>query len=401
MTQLKGQDIVCIATSDWDYPFGSRQQIMKQLSKRNRILFVESQISILHGIKYLALFLKKLRNSLRGVWVVRESHESLYIFSPPPLFFPFDNYFMFLNSINQKILLFFLKRVLKRLNFKPSIFWVFHPRHNELIGVLGEKISIYHCIDEYSVEKNSEIRRRVLAELEEYTMEKVDIVFACSEEIFKAKNSLHNNTHLLRPGIDIERFKVALKGNRIASDVKGIKSPRIGFVGTVNRRLNINLIHDIALQKPEWSIVLIGINQLNRKTNRFLKKLNNIHLLGFKRLEELPSYLMVMDICIIPYMINEFTKAIFPLKLFEYLAVGKPIITTPLPDLESFNNVVTIAKNSSEFINSIEELLVNGDNKYIERLNVAVSNTWEIRVEEASHFICRALENKRDVKAET
>ena len=401
MAILKEQDIICISTSDWDYPFGSRQQIMKRLSKHNRILFVESQISILHGIKYLSLFLKKLRNSLRGVWVVRESHESLYIFSPPPVFFPFDNYFMFVNSINQKILLIFLKRFLKRLNFKPSIFWAFHPRHNKLIGVLGEKISIYHCIDEYSVEKNSEMRKRVLAELEEETMKKVDIVFACSGEIYKMKSNLHNNVYLLRPGVDMERFKMALKKNMVSSDIKRIKPPRIGFVGTVNRRLDIDLIHDIALQKPEWSIVLIGINQLNRRTNRLLKKLNNIHLLGFKSLEELPYYLMAMDICIIPYMINEFTKAIFPLKLFEYLAVGKPIISTPLPDLASFNNIVTIGKNSSEFINSLEELLVKGHNRYIERLNVAESNTWEIRVEEASHIICRAIENKRNVKAET
>lgn len=400
MTQLNGQNIICIATSDWDYPYGSRQQIMKRLSKHNRILFVESQISILHGIKYLSLFLKKLRNSFRGVWILREINENLCVFSPPPIFFPFDNYSIFINIINQRILLFLLKGALKRINLKPSIFWIFHPRHNKLIGVLSERISIYHCIDEYSAEKNSETRRRVLAKLEEETLKKVDIVFACSENIYKAKNNLHGNTYLLRPGIDMEGFKKALKGNRVHSDIEKIKSPKIGFAGTVNRRLDINLIHEIALQRPEWSFVLIGINQLNCKANRLLKKLNNIHLLGFKSLVELPCYLMAMDICIIPYIINEFTKAIFPLKLFEYLAVGKPIISTPLPDLEFFSNVVTIGKNSSEFIICIEELLASENNKYADRLNIAESNTWEIRVKEASHIICKVMNNQRNAKEE-
>lgn len=402
MPILKDQEIVCISTSDWEYPFGSRQQIMQRLSRNNKVLFVESQVSFLYIFKYFLLFLDKLKKSFKGVQTIQEGQGNLYIYSPPPIFFPFDNYFMLINSINQAILLFYLKKVLKRLQLSPSILWIFHPRNSILLGLFSEKISIYHCIDEYSIEKENRMRKRVLANLERSAMKKADIVFTCTEALYMAKKHLHKNIHLLRGGVDIKSFKIALlNGSKIPPDIERIKPPRIGFSGTIDGRIDINLIFNIASQRPEWSIVLLGANRLNHKADKFLKGLKNIHFLGVKRHKEIPYYLMAMDICIIPYLLNEFTRFIFPLKFLEYLAAGKPVISTPLPELEFFKDDILIATDNKEFIKHIEYLLINGDNSYLERLNIAESNSWEIRVEEASHIICRAIENKRNVKAET
>lgn len=391
MLELKGCDIVGISTSAWDYPFGSKQQIMLRLSRYNRVLFVEPQLSILHGFKYPLLFLNKLKNSFRGLWHPTGFNKNLFVFSPPPFYLPFENYFLFVNCINQKILSFFLKFVFKKIGFKPTIFWAFHPRSVKLFGNLGEKITVYHCIDEYSSEKSNQSRKKALKKLENEITQKADVVFVCSKELLKLKNKLRADAVLLLPGVDLDNFEIAIKQNA-PPDINIIKSPRIGFAGSLDRRLDVKLISEIAMQRPAWSIVLIGPNRLNSKSKQILEKFKNIFFLGPKSIKEIPVYLSALDICILPYFIDEFTKYIFPLKLFEYFAAGKPIISTALPDLINYSDFVAICRESDEFINTIENILVNGKKVFQNQLIIAKANSWDARIVELTGVLNKNLE---------
>ena len=134
MNKLEGLDIVCLSTSAWDYPFGSKQNIMNRLSKENRILYIESQLSILHVFKYPLLFFSRAKDFLKGLWHPYAANKNIIVFSPPPIFLPFDTYSLHINAFNQKILLLLLKRVFKRIGSRPVILWAFHPRSAHLCG---------------------------------------------------------------------------------------------------------------------------------------------------------------------------------------------------------------------------------------------------------------------------
>ncbi|HAH20862.1 MAG: hypothetical protein A2Y00_03210 [Omnitrophica WOR_2 bacterium GWF2_43_52] len=391
MNKLEGLDIVCLSTSAWDYPFGSKQNIMNRLSKENRILYIESQLSILHVFKYPLLFFSRAKDFLKGLWHPYAANKNIIVFSPPPIFLPFDTYSLHINAFNQKILLLLLKCVFKRIGFRPVILWAFHPRSAQLCGRLNERLSIYHGIDEYSVEKTSKSRKNVLEILESEILAKVDIVFLCSKELCKLKSKLRPDAIFLPPGGDFARFAHNAHKYAIPADIKEIRPPRIGFAGSLDRRIDAGLISAVAQRNPHWSIILIGNNRLSTEENKLLSKSSNIYFLGFKNRNDIPAYIHALDICILPYFIDEFTKFIFPLKLFECLASGKPIVSTALADLEAYSNYIHVCRTYNAFIQAIQASLTNVQDGQAERTMLAEENSWDIRVKEAAGIIIQKL----------
>ncbi len=193
----------------------------------------------------------------------------------------------------------------------------------------------------------------------------------------------------------MEKFKVPFPGKEeMPLDVEMIKPPRIGFIGTIDRRIDINLIFNTASQKPGWSIILIGANRLTRKANKHLKRLSNIYFLGIKSHKEIPYYIMAMDVCIIPYLVNEFTRFIFPLKFLEYLAAGKPVVSSFLPELTNFGDFVMISRDWKEFINNIELSISAGSNDFDKRREFVGFFSWKSKVEIISQIIMKELRYK-------
>jgi len=171
-------------------------------------------------------------------------------------------------------------------------------------------------------------------------------------------------------------------------DIKEIPYPIVGFIGNIDSRLDIELIELLSASHPEWSLVLIGWGERKLIGEIQAKKRSNIYFLGEKKVVELPSYLRVIAVSIIPYMLSESTKTMYPRKLHEHLAAGKPIVCTDLPEVRPFKNVVRIAETKQEFLSCIEEeLLTNNDEKIKKRVRVARKNTWENRIKEMVRII--------------
>jgi len=219
--------------------------------------------------------------------------------------------------------------------------------------------------------------------MEKRLLKKANIVFACSDYLFKKQKKLNKNTHLIPHGVDYESFSKALKDIKIPEDIKGIKKPIIGFFGLIHKWVDFDLIEEIAEKNKDWNIVIIGKALVNVSR---LKKHSNIYFLGQKKYEELPAYCKAFDVAIIPYKINNFAASVNPSKLREYLASGLPVVSTDLPEARKIKEV-KIAKNNGEFIKNIEKSL---DIKNKGKLMISKKmekEDWKYKVEKISKLL--------------
>lgn len=391
-------DIVCISPSHWDTHWGSRQQIMSRLAEKNRVLFIEAQISLLHPVRYTFLIGKCL-DFMKGV---RRIKENLFLYSPPPIL-PLGNYSKWLNKTNQSLLAIAIKRQIKKLNFTDPILWIYSPLSSELAGLFGEKLVVYHCIDNHAAEKDIKARRRTTEFFEYRLLRRSHLVFTSSRRLYSEKKQTNQNVYFV-PGAVPEYFLPPSQSSlpiisRTLKDLEAIRLPRIGFVGIVDERLDVELVDYLARARPDWSFVIIGfVYPFRAKNITLLKNRGNIFFLGMKPREELPGYIKGLDVCLIPYRVNEFTAGVLPLKLFEYLAIGKPIVATALPELEDYREVVKIAQTKEQFLaaiaESLGEAINNGAELISKRMALAKENTWEKRVKYISAIVMKSLSGK-------
>jgi glycosyltransferase involved in cell wall biosynthesis len=163
------------------------------------------------------------------------------------------------------------------------------------------------------------------------------------------------------------------------------------MLGVIDFRLDVDLIEHLATRRPDWSLALVGLVKGDAPLAR-LQALPNVHVLGFKPMEQLPGYLKRMDVCLVPYALNEYTHHIFPLKLYDYMAAGKPIVASDMAELrEDDGNGYTIAHSPDEFISAIEKAMdEDTPERAAARRELARQNTWDHRVEELSDVIASA-----------
>ncbi len=361
---------------------------MSILARDNRVLYVEPQLSVLHIFKNLINGLGRISRCLRGV----SGNGSLYIYTPMPVL-PFANYSIVINKINQKILLICLRRLVKKIRFRRPILWIYTVNSVFLAGRMDEKLVIYYCIDDFRSEIAVKRRMDVLSFLEDSLLIKADVVFTCAKSILEARKTQRPDIHFIRNGVDFGLFSRKSESGDAPPDMKDIPSPRIGCIGTLDSRVDVSLLSFIASNKPDWQIVLIGLNLMRLKDNAMLKGCPNIHFLGFKKHELLPRYINMMDVCIIPYHTGGFHRGIFPLKTLEYLAAGKPVVSTNLIELAEFQKVVRLSDNREEFIYNIDFCLKNKCD-LLKGQEIAAALSWDSRVNNISEVIAQELKGR-------
>jgi len=379
---IEGFDIICISTSDWKSPWGSRQQIMTRLSEKNRVLFIEYQASFLHLLKYPKQFCRIFKPHLINV------NKNLMVYRPL-LNLPFRYYSTAINLLNQRLLLLQLRYLIRQLKFTKILLWTFEPTACAIIGKVREGISIYHCIDFFKNEKNIAIRKKCIENMEEGLCKSCNIVLVSTTRLLADKIAFNKETHLVPSAVDEFFFKIdnLFLSTPVLENLKKIKGVRIGFIGTLDDRIDLELIDFIANQHEDWAIILVG--PVKNRGLGFLRK-KNVYLPGYLNSSFIPSCISLFNICIIPYKVNEFTSGISPIKVFEYLSVGKPIVATELPSLRDLEikNLLKIAKDKPEFVKQIESSLRNDgqEDKKI-RIKFAKNNTWQHRVDSISEII--------------
>ena len=257
------------------------------------------------------------------------------------------------------------------------ILWVFQYNLGEMIGRLDERLVIYHAVDEYSAYASgyadADRRSQTIKDMEANAIAKSDMVFVTSPALYESKRHLHPSITLVENGVDYELFANPNPESSYPIDLLDIPHPLIGYVGVINEKLNLELLTTVARKQP----------QLER-----LRSLPNVHLTGRKPVDLLPRYIHAFDVCLIPYKRNEWTRNISPLKLYEYLAAGVPIVSTGIPATEKFTDTVWLACDPDAFSQAISQALdADSPERRRKQQALAKDHTWDRRVEMLSTTI--------------
>lgn len=382
--RLRGRDIVCVGFADWDTELRTNQHhLMSRLARDNRVLFVESLGLRRPGLssRDLSRIVRRVVNGLKPP----RAADGLHVLSP--LVIPLHRY-GFVRAVNRRLLPFLVRRAVRRLGMNAPILWAYVPQAEVLVESLRPSQIVYHCVDDMAAQKG--IDGPSFRTAEARFAASADLVFASSAPLAERLAEVSDHVVAMTNVADTERFAGALENGPVDPAIAALPRPRIVFTGAIVRtKLNFELLVALARARPDWSIALVGpIGPGDPSTDvSALRREPNVHLLGKRRYEELPDVLRGADAALIPYDINELTASIFPMKVYEYLAAGLPVATTPLPSLAGVEGIVTAA-DAEATVAALEELLqADGPEARADRSRLAESHSWENRLDEIAEAL--------------
>ena len=329
---LHNKDLICFSHLRWGFVFQRPNHLLTRFAKHQRVFFFEEPI--FHDAPY------ELR--------IENYNENLHIVTPHLQHGASPEEIL----IKQKE---FVDSLFLKMHITNFISWYYTPMALPFTSHLTPELVIYDCMDELSAFKFAPPELTIKeAEL----FKKADIVFTGGNSIFEAKKDLHHNIFAFPSSIDKNHFGAARTNKKDPEDQTGIPHPRLGYFGVVDERFDIDMMAAVAKARPEWHFVILG--PVVKIDPEALPKFDNIHYLGGKKYEELPAYISGWDIATIPFALNDSTKFISPTKTPEYLAAGKPVISTAIRDVVApygDNKLVHIVGSAEEFIAAAEKEL--------------------------------------------
>lgn len=378
-----------LSTTDWDAPqFGSRQQVARELARRgHRVLFVEVPRAIHSFISDPA----GTRRALRRIGHIRPVTDRLFAYTPFPVLPIY--YHPLVNRLNQRLMVSYLSRALNALQWQPDVLWTYWPHTADLIGRLGERVAVYHCIDDFAAAGYPLTPRGAVQRMEAEQCRRVDLIFARSEQLTAEKRLLNPHTVFLPGGVDTTAFDPTRIGPPPTA-VASLPRPRAGLVGTLDDRLDVTLLTECARALPNVTFVLVGPIRRHRVDLNPLRALPNVHILPPCPHTEVPAIVAALDVCLIPYRLNQYTEALSPIKLYECLALGKPIVSTDLPYVRQEAGYVRLARSTAEFRELLQDAL-NYPPTPAERAKwraVACKRSWARQVDEIERHLTSFLD---------
>jgi glycosyltransferase involved in cell wall biosynthesis len=378
--RLADRDIVCIGSADWatELPI-NQHQLMGRLAAANNVLFVESlglRRPQLAG-RDLSRLWRRLKRGLRGA---RPAPEGLHVLSP--LVLPLHSKES-VRKLNRWLLRRQVKRGARKLGMSEPILWAYVPQAEDVIGVLDPSLVVYHCVDDVAAQKG--VDADSFREAEERFAGRADLVLASAPALAERMRTLSDHV-LYAPNVaDTGTFATALEPGPVDTALEALPHPRLVFQGAiVATKLDVQLIADVAKLRPEWSIVLVGPRGAGDPTGDLspLDDAPNIHMIGARPADDLPQVLRGADVGLIPYAINDLTRSVFPMKVYEYLAAGLPVLATPLPALDGVEAIETVGSAEELVAVAERELDLDAPERRRERSREAAGNSWEARIKE-------------------
>ena len=389
---LRGHDILCFSSIDWQFIWQGHQEIMSTLAAAgNRVLFVENTGVRRLKFRDLSRVRDRLRNWRRGTKGFREERENLYVYSPIVLPFPYSGV---AKRINKWLMVRALRRWMAAIGFRRPLVWTFLPTPlvRDVIRVLDPELTVYYCIDDLA---SSSSAARPIEQSEISLFREADLVFVTSETLRSRAAINSNHVHLFPFGVNFDKFTHAL-GAAPPQDLSDFRKPIVGYVGGIHKWMDFELLEGLARRLPEVTFVLIGPIQTDVSC---LANYPNIHLLGARTHDELPRYIGVFDVGIVPYVLSDYTANVYPTKLNEYLAMGIPVVATDLLEIRRFNrthgDVVAVANDAETFaleITNVQKIV--SEDERSRRIAVAEENSWQSRIERMSEVIDESIQRK-------
>ncbi|MBI5917417.1 MAG: glycosyltransferase [Bacteroidetes bacterium] len=387
-------DIIYFTLFPWDNAYSSVSlSFTREFAKQNRVFYINHPYSVKDFLQGWNEPMVKARR--KDMLLNRMRYESIpempeVVAVQPPLTLPinwmqpgksYDRW----SAFNNRLIVNTIRQVIEDYDIKNFIYVnCFNPYFaGALPKELGAKLSIYQCIDDMTEEAYT---ARHGARVEEEAIRNSDIAFVTSRNLLRLKKHLNPNTYVLHNAVDITIFEKALeKPLPRPKELVGVTGKIIGFTGNINEyRLDYPLFKKIAEQHPDKTLVLVGPLNSDTYKEYGLDQMPNVILTGGKNIRELPAFLQHFDVAIIPFVKNKLTASIYPLKINEYLAAGKPVIATNFSeDIRTFAGVVYLPETAGEFVRAIDRAIAENSAELIEqRVLTARQNTWTERVKQ-------------------
>lgn len=359
-TVCETSDLICFAHLRWDFVFQRPNHLMSRFARHRRVFYIEEPVF----------------DSVTAYLRVSHREDGLRIVTPhlPEQIAPADGH--------QKMGL-LLEEFFEEQTVKGATFWYYTPMALAFTRHLKPACVIYDCMDELSAFRFAPAE---LVRLEEELLARADVVYTGGHSLFEAKQHRHQNIHPFPSSIDREHFaRARAKCDPNPEDQAMIPGPRFGFFGVIDERMDLQLLDGIARLRPNWHFIVIGpVVKIDPSS---LPNQTNVHWLGKKAYDELPSYLAFWDVAIMPFARNESTRFISPTKTPEYLAAGRPVVSTSIRDVVrpySENRLVRIADTAETFVIACEAALKGDrhDSEWLRRVdaflvNESWDNTWQ------------------------
>ena len=373
------RQVVCLSTSNF-YPVPTRKQNVMTRLRDTEILYVDPPVSLLAPLKDPAAWKRLL--AFRKAGTKAGGHITV-VASPPVL--PFFNRFRWINRINQRILAGYLRKRIRAMGFDRPWLWCYSPASCDAVPFVPNRGVIYDCVDRHSAYPG-QIDPAVVDRMEEDLARQAVQVFCTAQGLFDRLRAVQPATALIPNGADYALFSQAAEPadwneTVIREDAAATRRPVFGFVGMLQDCIDYDLLEYLARERPGWDIVLVGRELPGVDLSR-LARYPNIRKLGLKPQAELPALIRNMDVCLNLFRDGDLAKDVSPLKFYEYLATGKPVVSTRMPlQVLEYADVVYIADGPEDFVVQCELALAENDpQKRAKRMEYGKACSWEERV---------------------
>jgi len=367
-------DLVCFSHLRWDFVYQRPQHLLTRCARDRRVFFVEEPI---FGSGSMRLDVQERDGGVRVV--VPHLPEGLRS-----------------EIATTALLKEMTRRLFSEQGIREYVFWYYTPMALSFTKHFSPIASIYDCMDELSAFKGAHTS---IATFEQELFRRVDLVFTGGHSLYEAKRNAHTAVHPFPSSIDASHFGKARTISDDPHDQADIPHPRLGFFGVIDERFDIELLDAVARQRPDWHFVIIGpVVKIHPDS---LPKHPNIHYLGAKKYEELPGYLAGWDIALLLFARNESTRFISPTKTPEYLAAGKPVISTSIRDvIRPYGelDLVRIADSPTELIRAAEDFMSKGrdNSEWLKRVDDFLADmSWDKTWAQMSRLINQTIDAKQ------
>ncbi|MGQ0762868.1 MAG: glycosyltransferase [Acidobacteriota bacterium] len=395
---IADQSIICFGGEDWWYHHPhSKNHLMRRFARAgNKVIFVNSISMGLAPMKSGEL-LPRIKRKLKSyAKLARITEEGITVVSPAVV--PFFGSAA-ATATNRRLLTAQIMSLAKRRGLTMPILWIAIPTAVEVVGRMNESLVIYHVSDKYDANTMDHATDPAfIRKLHERAIDAADLVFYSSRKLLDEATAGREKSHLLEQAVDFDHWSRLSSGDlKIAEAVEQIPQPRIGYFGAIEPWLiDQDLIKRASLERPDWNWVFIG----NKSRGLEIENLPNVHFLPPVTYDALPRYAAGFDVCVLPWNTEvPFTSYGSAIKVREYLASGKPVVISPLPEYESMQEVLRIGRSREQFLDLVDEALCEQGTELAQRRQSAVrAGTWDARAEWISDLIEQALAGQNHLR---
>ena len=381
---FRGCDIIFVSLENWDEVWRRNQFICASLAGRfpeSKILFVGPPRDVSNSVRRGRLS----HLATAGTWTTAE-HPNITV-TRPLKWLP--NSIALGRRLNESLALRRTKRVARQLGMDKPLLWLNPHFAVSMAGRLNESAIIYDITDDWTELDVSGAEAQLIASQDADLCRLADAVIVCSERLHEKKRSLAKQLHLIPNGVHAVHYESVLdRGRALPAEAARWKRPVLGYTGTVHSsRVDVGLIEALARSCSHGSVVLIGPDFLSPADAARLDNVGNVHRLPPVPYSRIPDYMRAFDVCIVPHRMTAFTESLNPIKLWEYLAAGKPIVSTAVPGFRDYPELVHVAQNAGDFIARIDAALREGRDKVEARQREARRHSWDSRVDDVVRVI--------------